>query len=332
MDLVEKAIIKVQSGSSYENVGLLIQQFPSPPYIQTYRDPNSIYFEFFSIATAVTLAMFITITIFVYYVVYEKGEGIKFYLRFYGIRTSILWSAWIISFFIFLFVIMLVPIAVTCVLLPNSSISLIIFVYFSFLLTTLAFVMVFTVFFQSAHFACIIACFFFLFAFLPSILLAMRPILFLKYIGCFLFHSISMGLIFFYFAIWEFYGVGGNWSNLFTTPLFPDGFSIGHGIAMLYLNTIVYMLIALYMERVAPGKYFVRPGCCFCCKKKKHGKEMDVLTNLMVNSKKTTDNRMVEFEEMRIEYPMLFGKGILLIKPCVLLAFDKISLKIPIFN
>lgn len=52
-------------------------------------------------------------------------------------------------------------------------------------------------------------------------------------------------------------GVGLQWGNLFTPVSVDNDFTVGHASVMLLIDTILYLMIALYTEQVYPGNYGV---------------------------------------------------------------------------
>ncbi len=55
----------------------------------------------------------------------------------------------------------------------------------------------------------------------------------------------------------ELQGAGVTWSNLNTPPSIDDNFSFGSVISSLIMDTVLYALIAWYVEGVCPGTYGV---------------------------------------------------------------------------
>lgn len=50
---------------------------------------------------------------------------------------------------------------------------------------------------------------------------------------------------------------GIQWNNIFRQTSPDDPFTLGHVIMMLIFDTIIYLLITLYVEAVFPGEYGV---------------------------------------------------------------------------
>ena len=56
-----------------------------------------------------------------------------------------------------------------------------------------------------------------------------------------------------YIARYEEQGVGTQWSNVATSPIPEDDFNLAHCMLMMLLDSILYLLIAWYIEAVWPG-------------------------------------------------------------------------------
>lgn len=52
-------------------------------------------------------------------------------------------------------------------------------------------------------------------------------------------------------------GEGIQWHNIWKSPNLQDTFSLGHVLIMLVADSIIYLLITLYIETVFPGDYGV---------------------------------------------------------------------------
>lgn len=52
-------------------------------------------------------------------------------------------------------------------------------------------------------------------------------------------------------------GTGIQWSNLFDSVTVDDDFSLGQVLCLLLFDSVLYGLVAWYMEAVFPGEYGV---------------------------------------------------------------------------
>ena len=63
----------------------------------------------------------------------------------------------------------------------------------------------------------------------------------------------SFGVACSYLARYEEQGVGAQWSNLYSSPLSDDGFSLGYSLGMMMVDAVIYGLLTWYIEAVMPG-------------------------------------------------------------------------------
>ena len=62
-----------------------------------------------------------------------------------------------------------------------------------------------------------------------------------------------------YLARYEEQGVGAQWSNLFSSPVAGDGFSLGFVITMMFIDAVIYGMLTWYIEAVLPGTSLPQP-------------------------------------------------------------------------
>ena len=70
----------------------------------------------------------------------------------------------------------------------------------------------------------------------------------------------SFGLSCSYLARYEEQGVGAQWSNLFSSPVASDGFSLGYAMVMMMIDAVIYGILTWYIEAVMPGTISVGLG------------------------------------------------------------------------
>ena len=56
-----------------------------------------------------------------------------------------------------------------------------------------------------------------------------------------------------YFARYEEQGIGLQWSNLYTSPVYDDEFNVGGAMMMLIVDAFIYGALTWYIEAVFPG-------------------------------------------------------------------------------
>lgn len=69
--------------------------------------------------------------------------------------------------------------------------------------------------------------------------------------------NIAFGFGCAYFAHFEESGIGAQWNNVWDSPLLEDRFSMAGAIGMLLIDSVVYGLLAWYIETAFPGQYGV---------------------------------------------------------------------------
>ena len=216
--------------------------------------------------------------------VQEKDEGLKEYMKIFGITKSALW----VSKWIFLGLIMFIYSCITTALLKGVGmhvnwVIMLVFTY-SVAMSYIAYVFLLSTYFNSAKMAGIVMSLFTPIS-LVGIFVANNAGIVFPYAAKVLLSIIfPMGLVFgsaeigAYETIAEytrpnnetFTSIGGgmNWTQLFDTTFddvskcaFIDhckpvyAYSIGVVIIMLWVNSLVYMIMTVYVESIMPGKY-----------------------------------------------------------------------------
>jgi ATP-binding cassette subfamily A (ABC1) protein 1 len=57
-----------------------------------------------------------------------------------------------------------------------------------------------------------------------------------------------------YFAKYEEQGVGAQWSNVMSSPIPEDTFSLARCMILMLADSIMYLIVTWYVEAVFPGK------------------------------------------------------------------------------
>lgn len=58
-----------------------------------------------------------------------------------------------------------------------------------------------------------------------------------------------------YFALFEEQGVGIQWSNLLSSPMQEDSYSLTTSISLMLFDAVLYAIMTWYIEAVFPGKW-----------------------------------------------------------------------------
>ena len=56
------------------------------------------------------------------------------------------------------------------------------------------------------------------------------------------------------------------------SPFMNDSANLGYFVMMLYVDAFLYLVLALYIEQVCPGRYGIPKKCCFICMKSTYKK------------------------------------------------------------
>ena len=260
MDLLEKAVIKVQSGNSkyFTETGTWLKQFPSP----CYKEDQFLWAISRTIPLFMVLAWLFSVGMIVKGIVYEKETRLKEVMKIMGLGNSILWLSWFLSTFIMLFTasILLSLILKLGTVLANSNFFLTCFMFVSFTFPTITFCFFVSTLFSKANLASACAGIAFFCAYLPyTLFLTWERYITsnaIKYALC-LSSNAAFGFACSYFAYFEQQGTGVQWDNINTSPNYKDNFSLLEVIFMMYLDAVIYLLLALYIEQVFPGAYGV---------------------------------------------------------------------------
>jgi ATP-binding cassette subfamily A (ABC1) protein 1 len=268
MDILEKAVIKLHAGEAYQSTGTWIKQFPSP----CYREDRFLYAISRTIPLFMVLAWLFSVGMIVKSIVYEKETRLKEVMKVMGLGNTIHWISWFITTLVVLFIaaIMLAALLKFGTVLGRSDFGVILFMFISFIFPTITFCFLVSTFFSNANLASASAGILFFCAYLPYTLYISweRYVTsnLIKYLLC-LSSNVAFGFACSYFAYFEQQGTGLLWENLNESPNYKDDFSFLKVIMMMYIDGIIYLLLALYIEQVFPGKYGVpKPAYFFLTK------------------------------------------------------------------
>jgi ATP-binding cassette subfamily A (ABC1) protein 3 len=105
-------------------------------------------------------------------------------------------------------------------------------------------------------------------------------------------------------AMWEGNSVGIQWSNLSKTASPDDTLTIKHIIIMFFVDTIIYLLITIYIEAVFPGEYGVPLPWYFPLKKSywfRNTLNIEKSENLELNTYVDPNYEICQTEEAEIK-------------------------------
>ncbi|XP_035828704.1 phospholipid-transporting ATPase ABCA7 [Aplysia californica] len=253
-DMVDHAIIRLQTNST-DGPGVYMQQFPYPCWIS----------DRFIFAISRTLPLFMVISwiysvaMIVKGIVYEKELRLKEVMKIMGLGNGVHWLAWFINAFVMMLISVILFVAIVKVgkILEYSD-PLVVFVFMmGFVVSTITQCFLISVFFNKANLAAVCGGFIYFVLYLPYTQLVQfeeEIETWHRIVAC-LSSNIAMGYACSYFSQYEEGAIGAQWSNIGTSPMVDDTFSLEMCISMMYLDAIIYFLIAWYIEAVFPGEY-----------------------------------------------------------------------------
>ncbi|OQR74440.1 ATP-binding cassette sub-family A member 1-like, partial [Tropilaelaps mercedesae] len=226
-DLVEQAIISLHTGRT-NNTGVYLQQFPYPCYI----------FDQFIVTIAESFPMFMVLSwvysfsMIIKSIVREKELRLKEAMKVMGLSNSVLWTAWFINSFLFMFLssLLLTLILKFGKILEHSDPLIILLFLMCYACATISKAFMVTTWFSRANIA---ACaggivFFTLYLPYPFVKLWTHRFNIHTKGAVSLISNVAFGLGCSYLAHFEEEGTGVQWSNFAQSTMPPDKFSIAH--------------------------------------------------------------------------------------------------------
>uniref|UniRef100_A0AAY4A4F8 P-type phospholipid transporter n=1 Tax=Denticeps clupeoides TaxID=299321 RepID=A0AAY4A4F8_9TELE len=247
-DVIEHSIIRALTGSK-EKTGVYIQQMPYPCYV------DDIFLRVMSrsMPLFMTLAWMYSVAIIIKGVVYEKEARLKETMRIMGLHNGILWISWFIS--------SLIPLLMSAGLLmgnllPYSDPGVVFLFLGSFGIVTIMQCFLISTLFSRANLAAACGGIIYFTLYLPYVLCVAWQ----DYVGfgakifVSLLSPVAFGFGCEYFALFEEQGVGIQWSNLLSSPLEEDSYSLTTSISLMMFDAVLYGIMTWYIEAVFPGK------------------------------------------------------------------------------
>uniref|UniRef100_A0A673INR0 P-type phospholipid transporter n=1 Tax=Sinocyclocheilus rhinocerous TaxID=307959 RepID=A0A673INR0_9TELE len=250
-DMIEHGIIKTHTGKEWP-LGVYLQQMPYPCYVDDlFMLTLNRCFPIFMV-----LAWVYSASMTVKSIVLEKEMRLKETLKAMGVTNRVLWCTWFIDTFFMM----------------ASSTALYILKYFNpiilflFLLTfTTATIMqcfLMSVFFNKANLAAACSGIIYFTLYLPHVVCFawqdritkdMKIMAVCHMIS--LMSQVAFGFGTEYLSRYEEQGLGLQWDNIQTSLLEGDEFSFFISIIMMAVDTVLYGVLAWYLDNVFPGQY-----------------------------------------------------------------------------
>ncbi|KAI7811411.1 putative ATP-binding cassette sub-family A member 1 [Triplophysa rosa] len=295
-DVIEHGIIRALTGSK-EKIGVYIQQMPYPCYV----DDMFLQVMSRSMPLFMTLAWMYSVAIIIKGVVYEKEARLKETMRIMGLDNGILWLSWFISSLIPLLIsaALLVVILKMGNLLPYSDPGVVYLFLTSFAIVTIMQCFLISTLFSRANLAAACGGIIYFTLYLPYVLCVAWQ----DYVGfgakvvVSLLSPVAFGYGCEYFALFEEQGVGIQWSNLLSSPLEEDNYSLTTSISLMLFDAVLYGIMTWYIEAVFPGQYGIpRPWYFPFTKSYWCGEKCGWTTSVSNNKKENAEAKCIEEE------------------------------------
>ncbi|XP_053684912.1 phospholipid-transporting ATPase ABCA3-like [Sabethes cyaneus] len=296
---------------------VIVQRFPYPPFLED-NFPSSLT-TFLPIS--VMLAFIYPCISIVKSVLFEKEKQIKEAMKIMGLNNWILWSSWFVKclFFITISVsIVVLFLKVPWYTTPNVSVlthsdwGVIWLFFFIYGISIITFSFMLSTFFSKANAGGAVAAVIWFLAFAPYTVMDQdynRLTAADKLAASLLLNSgIGFGLRL--IAVYEGLMIGMQWSSLFHESEI-DNINLGSIMLILLANAVIYMLIALYVEKVFPGDFglaepwyfpFSRRYWCGDVQKKEAANQDPIAPNPNIEPEPKGRAARIEIRELRKVY------------------------------
>ncbi|XP_066541950.1 glucosylceramide transporter ABCA12 [Hoplias malabaricus] len=252
---IERAIIAMQSGTEVQEPAVQVQAFPYPCF---YKDEylNSISFAF---PLVLMVAWVLFVANFVKKLVHERELRLHEYMKMMGVNPLSHFFAWFIESAVFLLftIFILTLILKYGKVLPNSD-GFVLFLYLcDYGLSVLAISFFISSFFDKTNIAGLSGSLIYIIFFFPFIVVmsleeslpfSVKSALSLFSPTCFSYASQ-------YISRYEKQEEGIQWSNMYISPVVGDTSSFGWLCWLLFIDSLIYFLLGIYIRMVFPGKY-----------------------------------------------------------------------------
>lgn len=253
-DMIDNAIIREQTGQETVT-GIFTQQFPYPCYLQD-KFTRTISK---SLPLFMVLAWIFSVAMIVKSIVFEKEKRLKEVMKIMGLGNGVHWLAWFCDAFLIMTVsiILLVMTLKLGNIMEKSNAGLLFLFMICFSIATISLCFLISVFFSRANLAAICGGFIYYILYLPyNVCLQWEDYMntALKRVSC-LSSNIAFGYGCSYIARYEEQAIGLQWSNVNSSPVPDDGFSMLQCMMLMLVDSIIYLILAWYIEAVFPGMY-----------------------------------------------------------------------------
>ncbi|UYV63452.1 ABCA2 [Cordylochernes scorpioides] len=256
-DILERAMVNQYTKKDVVEPGSYIHQFPYPCYMQD----QFLFMIEHVMPLCLAISWVYSVAMLVQNIVYEKEQRLKEVMKTMGLNSAVHWLAWFITSFLQ----MSTTAAILTVILKYGRVltysnPLLIFLMLEiFVIANISFSFLVSVVYSKAKLAAACAGIIYFLTYVPYMYIAVREEAahdhipaWVKNLACLL-STTAFGLGAKYFAFYEEIGVGVQWSNLGTSPVEDDQFTLRNVAVMMLVDSLIYSLLVWYIENAHPG-------------------------------------------------------------------------------
>ncbi|XP_068455300.1 retinal-specific phospholipid-transporting ATPase ABCA4-like isoform X1 [Clinocottus analis] len=253
-DMIEHGIIKLHTGQDWP-LGVYVQQMPYPCYVDDlFMITLNRCFPIFMV-----LAWIYSVSMTVKSIVLEKELRLKETLKAMGVDNGVIWYTYFIDCFVMMTAstVLLTSIIMGGKVLNYSDPILVFLFLLTFTIATIMQCFLMSVFFNKANMAAACSGIIYFTLYLPHILCFTWQDRITKNIklAASLLSPVAFGFGTEYLSRYEEQGLGLQWDNIKTSPLEKDSYSFLTSIFMMVFDSVLYAVLAWYLDNVFPGQY-----------------------------------------------------------------------------
>lgn len=259
---IARAFVRLQNPTGPAMVPVQMQRFPFPPYRYDFLLAGLEEF----LAVSIVLSFIYPCINTVKLIALEKERQLKEAMKIMGLPGWMHWAGWFVRSIIYLSIMISIIVIILKVywvrdsqaaVLTYSSWTVVWIFLFTYSLATISFFFMMSTFFANANQAAAVAglvwfAFYLVYIFVRNSNLEFYQIVFLGF-----FHNTAMSLGCHNILRYEATGEGVQWNNVIRPFSVDSALTLGSVMAMLMMDAVCYLLIALYVEQIRPGVYGV---------------------------------------------------------------------------
>ncbi|XP_070581084.1 phospholipid-transporting ATPase ABCA3-like isoform X2 [Ptychodera flava] len=256
---MDKAIIQLLNQTT-EDFDVQMNRYPYPPY----EDDNYIIVIQNQLPALLMLSLVFTALNIVKDIVHEKERKLKESMKMMGLSNWLHWLAWFVRYFVLLVIAMVVCTILFCVevgehhAVINHTAPSVLFVFLViYAIASIAFCFAVSVFFSVANTGAAAGGVIWFLTYVPYMFIQPRyeNLSHGEKLSACLLSNTAMCMGAQLIGMFEGTGEGVQWHNINSGISVDDNFTFLQVIIMLLADTVIYLLIAWYVEAVFPGDY-----------------------------------------------------------------------------